>query len=364
MSLEELTYWKIHDYLKGKLSGDELIQFQRELNTNETLRDEVEMHRMANQMIINNRLNAAKNVSYEIQSGYKRKALLTKILTGGILSAVMLTGLFVFLKTKDTEITTQQKTKAPTTNKTSTQSVETKTSEIVHETKNASPNKTVSKQTLETENINKAPVVNLQPQTVVATNTPSVPVQNTPTIATANIEAEKAVTSTDPCSGVSITAIAQGSTTCSSEENGSITVSSFKGGKAPYRFDIFSEHGNTKMTNKHLPSGKYTVHLFDQNNCISTIENILVKGVDCETKEIAFNPFLGETYRLDGNPSGGVFVVYDKTGSIYFKHNILANQEFEWNGNSLNGEPETGHFAFEIIYQDGTKKQGTLTITR
>ena len=175
---------------------------------------------------------------------------------------------------------------------------------------------------------------------------------------------QKTSAQADPCEGIKISASTSSSSTCKDEETGAIYISDIKGGASPYKTEIVSAKENLKMTNKHLASGKYNVQIVDKNNCSTLIENVTVKAIECDSKEEVFNPYIGEHLKLPVHHSKTTFIVHDKTGAVYYKHTISADETFEWNGQSLNGETETGHFAYEIIYEDGTRKNSTLTITQ
>jgi hypothetical protein len=362
MNQQELTYWRIHDYLKGKMKGDELIQFENELRTNESLKDEVEMHRLANSLIINNRLNTAKQTSLDIQKEYKKGNFAGKYIIGGLVLIGTLVGTYLFNKTtKDQPKTTnaQESNKIESQPKSSIQ-LETKPVEKVVSRKEPFK-QTELKPT-------KAIETSIPTSPVSVSNPIEKPVAQTDNTTKAAQASEtivpKANAQANPCEGIKISASTSSSGTCKGEETGAIYISDIKGGSIPYKTEIVSAKENLKMTNKHLPSGKYNVQIVDKNNCSTLIENVVVKAIECDSKEEVFNPFIGENLQLPVHHSKTTFLVYDKTGALYFKQSINANESFEWNGQSLNGETETGHFAYEIIYEDGSMKHSTLTITQ
>ena len=364
MNQQELTYWRIHDYLKDKMKVDDLIQFENELQTNASLKDDVEMHRLANSLIINNRLNSAKQTSLDIQKEYKKGNLSTKYIIGGIVLLTTLVGTFLFNKTTNDQAKT---TKVQESSKIESQP------KSVFQLENKPVEKVVStKQTFNQEE--------LKPTEAVETSVPTAPVSISNPTEKPNNQADnttKAVQASaaepivhkpsvqaDPCEGIKISASTSSSGSCKGEETGAIYISDIKGGSIPYKTEILSGKENLKMVNKHLPSGKYNVQIVDKNNCTTLIENVAVKAIECDSKEEVFNPFIGEHLKLPTHHSSATFIVHDKTGAVYFKHSINSDETFEWNGQGLNGETETGHFAYEIIYEDGSKKHSTLTITQ
>jgi hypothetical protein len=364
MNKQELTYWRIHDYLKGKMKGNDLVQFENELNTNESLKDEVEMHRLANSLIINNRLNTAKQTSLDIQKEYKKGSFSAKYIIGGLVLIGTLVGTYFFNKTtnnqpKTTEV--QESNKIESQPKSAIQ-LETKPVEKVISRKETFKQAKLKPTEATETSIPTAPVSISNP-----IEKPVVQTENTSKAEQASASesiVQKLIVQADPCDGIKISASTSSLGTCKGEETGAIYISDIKGGSIPYKTEIVSAKENIKMANKLLPSGKYNVLISDKNNCSTLIENVPVKAIECDSKEEVFNPFIGEHLTLPVHHSKTTFVVYDKTGALYFKQSINANETFEWNGQSLNGETETGHFAYEIIYEDGSKKHNTLTITQ
>ena len=364
MNQQELTYWRIHDYLKGKLEGNDLIQFENELHTNESLKDDVEMHRLANSLIINNRLNSAKQTSLDIQKQYKKGNLSSKYIIGGIVLLTTLVSTFLFNKTTNDQAKT---TKVQESSKIESQP------KLAIQSATKPVEKTIStKETFKQTELKPTEAVETSvPSTSVSisnsTEKPKNQADNTTKVAQASVTetiAHKPSVLVDPCQGIKISASTSSSNTCKGDETGAIYISDIKGGAIPYKTEIVSAKENLKMTNKHLSSGKYNVQISDKNNCTTLIENVVVKAIECDSKEEVFNPFIGEHLKLPTHHSKTTFIVHDKTGAVYFKHSINADETFEWNGQALNGETETGHFAYEIVYEDGTRKHSTLTITQ
>ncbi len=366
MSQNEQTYWKIHDFLKDRLKGDALRDFQQEIVENETLRKEVEMHRIANKLIINNRLTAAKQTSFNIQKTEKQAELYKKIAIGTAISIIIISAIYlIFNKQQANQV------------KINSSSIGRKNATVYldngrfSDLVNGKLNQTLAQQhSIETKEASSkevsVPISNSNKNELLfIKNTETILPKQTETkqeIAVESVLAKKEIENF--CLKTVISAITFASTTCVNENEGSISVSDFKGGQAPYKFEIVSEVSGNILKNNRLAGGKYAVVITDDNHCKATIENIVVKEVNCANAEEAFNPFLGETFQLDAFPKAGTFVVHEKTGAIVYKTQVLADEKIEWNGMSQNGELETGHFAYEIVYEDGTRKNGSITITR
>ena len=82
MNLNEQTYWKIDDYLKNRSEGNVLNNFQKEIENNTSLQEEIDLHRIANKLVIENRLLAAKQTSLSIQKASKERLFYQKIAIG------------------------------------------------------------------------------------------------------------------------------------------------------------------------------------------------------------------------------------------------------------------------------------------
>ena len=371
MNQNEHTYWKIHDYLKGRLEGNILADFENEIKNNLALQEHVDIHRIANKVIINNRLSGAKQTSLDIQNADKKRIFYKKIAISTVVTVSLLSAIYLLFKTERVRQESIIQPKEQVTSSTKVESITTKTTPIQSVTEKialtASSKKAAQNQiesaTIPSKITETSPIVIETKEENAAAQVISIPTEQKKTEVIRSIsEAEKIETL---CAKTAITATASAAATCNNQHNGSILVSGFRGGKAPYKYEIVSERSKKILINNQLPAGKYTILVSDDNHCETTIEHIMVKEVSCDnTIEEVFNPFLGESLILPSYHFGGTLIVHEKNGTVFYKKEFSAHENVEWNGMSQNGEMETGHFMYEIHYQDGIRKLGTITITR
>lgn len=371
MKTEEQSYWQIHDFLKGHLDDRAREAFVKLTENDPSLAEEVEKHRLANRLVIQNRLKSAEQTALKVKDAYKRNLFYKKLGTIGAALLVLTGGTYYFFNSaKETTIApiaTQQE-----------MSLENKQEELPdkpEEIKQVEVSSSANKVSEPKLNSGEVPIASTEKQVLVQEE-PVSSVGVLPTLpeplALAKEESpiplpvpkEEPKTAENACSSVHLQASVFASPTCKGEHGGSIVVSRIKGGKSPYHTEIRSEKGATIENVNSLPKGTYSVLLFDDQHCSTRIDHVEVKEKICELEEKVFNPFLDELFELPVSTKNGTFVVYEKNGNVFYKKDLIAHEKEVWDGVSQNGEMETGHFTYEIIYQDGSRKQGTLTITR
>lgn len=64
---DEIYYYKIEAYLSGELDADEVISFENQISTDDLLKAQVEKHKVANALIMEQRLLSVKNILQEEQ---------------------------------------------------------------------------------------------------------------------------------------------------------------------------------------------------------------------------------------------------------------------------------------------------------
>lgn len=374
MKQEEQTYWQIHDFLKGKLKGEELQEFQKQLTEDATLQKEVTKHKMANQLVIQNRLQVAKQVSLETQALYKKEILYKKIGITCVIALIAGTLLFFGLQATENTSIKVNTPKSALSNSAEIETIKKIGTHIQKESKAISTNETKVKGPISTgvQISVSQPVERPQPTENEATlekikifeETSISPriVKETPILPA--LPKKEEVKAEKTCADIKIEANISVTNACQGDNNGSITASRFEGGVSPYRYEVQSHASSQVFSHSALPLGSYVVLITDAHHCTAKIDNVVVKGVFCEEEEKAFNPFLDELLELPSYSSGGTFVVHEKNGNVFYKKEIVKGEKIEWNGMSSQGQLEAGHFSYEVQYHDGTRKQGGITITR
>jgi len=150
---------------------------------------------------------------------------------------------------------------------------------------------------------------------------------------------------------------------CNTHSSGKIELieESIKEGTPPYTLYINEKEYKSKAEN--LSPGSYKVKLIDKNNCIS-IKEIKINTKDC-FNEFIFSPSHNELWDIPIKENKtGLIKIFDKNGKLVFMKEILTNNEL-WDGNDINNIPlPSGLYPFIIYYNDGEIFRGSVTIIR
>jgi len=361
MREEDKLYQEIENYLNGSLTGEEKNAFEQKLNTYQELQNKVKLSKLANDLVIENRLLNVKQVLYDTHNNNSGSGLWKKIVisTAGILlvgNAVWF--IFSNKENKNTTVEGTVKTESPST---ITSNSENTTSQgVISKSKNNTTSSTV--------NIQQSIVNETAEEKVNSIDSlPKNPIQ---TVTGKQGEGAKEVSSppqptiaTDPCQAVQIKAKVTTVNPCEGEENGSIIITGIKNGTAPYNIQLNDENGNTIHSNNNLKVGSYSAIITDSKGCTHEISNISLSGKKC-SKDYAFNPFVGDVWQIPVSENSGTLTIHDKAGDIYLQKELAAGNQEVWDGHSQQGELKTGYFIYTISYTNGTTVNGSVTVVR
>jgi hypothetical protein len=367
---KESTYELIDQYLNGKLSEKEKISFQNEISSNQELNALVEKQRLANQLIIENRLSKLKSqVGGDIQAGVADRLIFRKNLIHGLWWTI---GLITICAT-----TFMVLSKEEVVNHKSNQikSVETHTQTVV-------PNSTTTTESTKTEKVKpsfktdktsvvKKDVMNQSPVEVELKKTTADQTvdQTSKNHDDTNVMVED---KKDPCSQIQLNLSGNAIATCFGRDEGKLEIDG-AGGTTPYKFGIRKESskevswkvpGVTSFD--HLSSGKYYVIAEDKNGCKTDQEvSFIISSKSCvdeQTEEYAFKPEYGEQFKLQPE-NDGTISIYDRAGREVYQSTLHAGTEFIWDGMDLHGKfVEKGLYLYLLKYKEGNTKKGYITV--
>ncbi len=371
MSAAKYTYEQIEEYLLGIMTNAEKERFEQELASNDALRSELDIHRLASEFVIEHRIVAVKSQLSAIDTQSRARA--SKRIIGGISGLLLLLGGTYLLLNQTKTITTPQQPQmtqpvlekvakpldAPQTSPAYSDKKEGKIGIVSspHPISASSPNKQEAEKTalpLATETQKTAPLPEPMP---VKEDLPQ---------AVKALKSEAAaptVLPVDPCKLVQLTAQISTHPSCADKKEGMILISQPKGGTAPYKTSILDEEQNAVASTHTLSSGYYTVMMADARGCVQKFQRIFVPSKNCPLS-YSFNPFLGETWEIPVPKQNATLRIMDNTGNLYFSKDLKANEKENWSGQSLHGEQKSGYFPFEIRYEDGSSVQGSITIVK
>lgn len=350
------TFQRIEDYLNGALSDSENTIFEKELAENAALKKQVDLSKLTNQLVFENRLLNIKELAQAEHHNGTQKGNTGKIALISAAAILLSVGVYVGLN-KPEEKQTLVAEKPAKTISSASESIPEKV-EIQHST--STENKKIEAERVATET--KEPIAkSAEPKQAIISSTPeSKPIAEQ---VVEKSEAKSLAIEENACANVKIEASHFIQNTCLGEKTGAIVFSKMKGGTAPYKIKLFSKENMVLEQKDHLAAGTYHAEISDASNCSTKFQELVVKEKAC-VKNYHFNPFTGETWEIPTYSSSGTITIFDKSGNVYFHKELNANDVENWSGQSAEGKLETGYYLFTISYADGTTSKGSISIVQ
>lgn len=360
----------IEDYLKGKLQGQTLIEFENKLASNSNFASKVEEHKAMQEMLITQGLLETRD---KLQALRKQKISNERRNNNGnnewfkgigysiiILGVVM--GIYMFYP-KDKNAVEVRSVVAKNNNENSTiGNVLNPTQDIITIT---SPE--VNSHDIDSSSSNLNPIIQ-KTDSLVNTSLTYVPIDTQAVKPPENKSSDHqntppAIAPNDLCEAVTIRAKIQTEPSCEDKSTGSLTLSQVVGGKGPYKYTLNNLETSRSLTFDRLPGGNHEVKITDINGCYSILETEIAYK-SC-TRNI-FSPDYGETWKFPISSQGNCKVtIYDSAGKIVYQVNTYNGQPSEWDGTGNNeGYIKAGAYLFQITCDDGKSNQGSVTVTR
>lgn len=358
------TYNEIYEYLKGTLTSEACTAFEKKLEVDLDLRKELAKQQFMNKMLLENKLAHVKELSKNLHTQELAEKSTRKYVIGAgavaLLSILGLLGYFYVSQTKPTEKESANVQKSilnseiVDTLKSSDKTVV--ISKPIDFSTKESPKNTVER-TVTRENVVSSETFknNQHPQNV----------SDTVKLMAKNYENKmQQIQSIHPilipCSQVDLKAQKQITNTCFNKNQGHIELNSISGGNAPYNYVIQNQDHQVMKSAHNLAAGTYLIIIKDHNSC-EKIEEVIVKGKRC-SEHYYINVALGQELNLGATDEDAIFIVKDANHGIYYQTSILAKTDFQWNGQSTNGNIKEGVYTYILEYKNESV-QGTITIS-
>ncbi|MFN3404856.1 MAG: gliding motility-associated C-terminal domain-containing protein [Cytophagaceae bacterium] len=154
---------------------------------------------------------------------------------------------------------------------------------------------------------------------------------------------------------------------CRGKNNGSIHINytRFNAGQKPFEFSI--DNGKTFSKSSlfsNLSPGIYHVVIRDSKLCTSKFSKQLSEKACAEALNYAFNPGLENLKVKIKNHSSGIIMIYNVGGNLVYSNDFTGDDYFQWDGKDKDGQTlQPGYFAFSIKYNDGEEQNGFISIT-
>jgi hypothetical protein len=371
MSFQEELYYRIEAYLSGELDAGEVATFEAQISADDLLKAEVEKHKIANALIVEQRLLSVKGILQEERNKDSNSNSSSKPF-GFMLLAVAAIGIgtSVYILNKGNDNVSS--TKDENTKQQTTSTVVTPENKNISENKDRENKNTSQPLAAAIDNgFHKQQIQQIEEHLRVDEkgglyiDTISVVEKSESTTAVfpdpKKVSEQTEITS-HPCSNVFIQAAVKATASCNSEATGNILVSSIQGGTKPYSVSIINSHKES-VVNGALQTGIYNVYIMDANTCEKMYSNVEIVEKDCPV-DYSFNPFIGEKWLIESYKAQGQLEIYNKGGVLHYKETLDANHVNEWTGTGINNQTIPGYYIFVIKYADGTVRRGSVTIVQ
>lgn len=369
---EEEKYDLLTRYLTGKLSPKELEDFEVELNSSESLRSDLEIHREIHELTTLHALYAidAQMSEMDFTQFDKPKSNRGWWIGGFLLFPLIITSILYVVPS---DPTIREKTQG--NNLTSPKEAK---KHSIPEHINPATSLTENNASKNQSSLKKSSDI-VNPDITVIT-IPIIPNDSIiPEQIVEQIEQRKEAVDTtakemvvlqksqpeliEPCAHIKITTPINTSDACITENNGTITIGSPKGGSRPYTFSLNNGIETTVHTFENLEPNTYSITVKDNNQCETIFTaNIREKHCTGSTKDYAFNPQTGDTfsYPMPDNSEGDV-TIFNSMGSIVFSGFIESGDS--WGGTDSHGTAlPSDAYSFIIKIYDGPDIQGQVTL--
>ena len=363
-------YEQIDLYLDGKLAGDELLQFEHQLNIDATLTAKVASVKLANELLVNKELLSLKaqmkiemaNIPFEGDAlPAKTQKLPWKLLIVSVLSIVY--GGVMLLTKQDAkpEQVNKSQEKIYVSDKHETKELNLQNKSF--ETTDVSTNKITINESnkITIPQVDHSVVTDQDHSAKENVGSPSVvphEYKKLPALITENALV-------DPCSAVVLEADVKLLPTCKDQSTGEIIFDDIKNGISPYAFSVdqgkhFSKHNRFS----HLKTDTYQPVIKDANGCITQLQHVSITEKECSTeqKEFAFNPQYNETFKFPVSETAeGKIQILTRTGTLVFTATLGSTKE--WDGIALDGSSaKAGVYVFIVEFSNGKIKKGYVTL--
>ncbi len=381
----------IESYLKGTLSETERISFEKRMQKDASLSQQVNLYRQLHEVISDgayiNVKNDLKHIHLKKVSTSNMIRRITGFGSGGLLIGIVI---FLAIKNRTDHQEPMQEISYPATEQTINDTTSRELEALSHNTdtgdkatslptaRNVVPlAKTSDKDTAQPDAIlrdgyKETKITGADTPKTYKTDTTHnhvpIPAMEAPVNVSDDYDdstSEK--TDTVDCSNITIEAVFTTHPSYNNKPTGDIEIDrqSIHGGKPPYVFSLSQNTFTDTIVFASLYPGNYPVYIKDANDCISKVGTAVIKSEDYTYQDV-FAPLNGETWPVPvERDKEGMLLIYSKAGTVVYSISVNGNETTVWNGQTINGQIlPMGLYQFEIRYNDGSIFTGNVTIVR
>ncbi len=369
MMPDESLYEKIDLYLAGKLSEEELVNFNNRLKEDSALAELVRYQEVANTVVKGQLLAQVKELmDADFEKGrVKPNKNNTRWWLGGLLAIGLLISVGIY----------NQNTKSVH------KPVNTDESQIPELSLPEKPQKQEAQAVVELVDNEKKPSVKVKASitkehtlveidSVTPIKNVSAPVK--PLVKPAEVKVKKEIIQPEKeiICGISAKALVSAQPSCEEENTGVITIElqTVKNAEKPYQFKVEDAYGKAVVQQSpsftSLMSEYYNVILIDANKCTKDLaRDVFVDLKECNTQETAsFSPGYGEVFQLPTpKEDGATIIIYSKYGKEVFQATLSKGNSEVWDGRNKEGVTQSpGIYIYRIRYKKESDEIGEVLI--
>ena len=351
----------IERYLEGKLTAEEIMNFEKRIQTDPSFAEQFKAQKIANVFLEDyEMLQLKKQMQAEMPKSSGGNS--NYLIYAGAIALIGIIGYFTLKNSSDSNST-----------ETNLQSKKENKTELP-----ASDNSTINS---DNQNLNPTSDNNITQKTetssdpvIIANNTEpvnnTIPVEQDKKNNTVNSVTEKdSLPKQTDCSKLVIDNSIKKENTCEGKNKGSITIKISGGGTPPYQFKLNTKQGYTSSnTFNFLAAGDYYVSIKESSGCIIKLKDVIkIEATPChEPFNETFNPSQENVWKLPIEAGlSGKIIFHNKAGLVVHEIVVQNGQPSEWDGiNSKGEETPAGYYYVTIEKSDGSIEYGYLTINR
>ncbi len=156
---------------------------------------------------------------------------------------------------------------------------------------------------------------------------------------------------------------------CMDKEDGRLIVGKTEPYVNPLTYGISSTVGDTLWQSSNifsnLPSGNYAVSVKDANGCLMHVKDLVEIGSrECikAKQTYSFNPAYNETINIKVEGEATI-TIRNRAGVVVFSGNVSSGEDFTWDGQTLSGGISApGLYIYFLEYKNGNSARGEILI--
>lgn len=347
----------IQQYLDGELKGDVKDDFEEELKSNDTLREELAQQKILNEAVLIQGLIDLEQEVKDYNYPKLKSRLGKKWLYYSGLGAIFLS-IFFFLdlneeKEKGAMRLEQSVSRDYKSDFGQIEEVESLHEEVQHNVNNE-PVDLESYDFVKPRQVEVIPVIEDQ-----ETQRQQLVVE---AIQSKTDRQEISDEVVDLCMGVEIKSDFVSGRTCLGLDEGSLVIGSIEGGKSPYTVLIDQREPTSQRSFSDLNGGSHRYLIRDKNGCLSNVVVFDVETYSCAgSSEDSFAPDEGQEFVFPIHEDfNGRVEIRDKEERLVFESEIIYGSPNTWDG-----QVESGVYFYRIMSEnENLVEQGSVSVIR